>query len=112
LSSFLKRHFPNIQLADQLAKGAAIEKLEKSSNFATTHNAVARLTQFDDFTAAELQRIINAYQSNNQINWILGDDDVKEFAHKLVTIAYSSDLVDAVFPIEEMLNELEMQEMP
>lgn len=112
LSSFLKQHFADIQLADQLARGAAIEKLEHSSNFAATHNAIAHLSQFDDFTSAELQRIIEAYQSNNQITWILADDDVKEFAHKLVTMAYSNDLIDAVFPIEEMLNELELQEMP
>ncbi|MFO0923524.1 MAG: PIN domain-containing protein [Pirellulales bacterium] len=112
LSSFLNQHFADIKLADQLAKGAAIEKLEQSSNFATTHNAIARLTQFDDFTAAELLRIIEAYKSNNQINWILADDDVKEFAHKLVTMAFSNDLNDAVFPIEVMLNKLELQEMP
>jgi predicted nucleic acid-binding protein len=111
LSSFLQQHFADIQLADQLAKGAAIVKLEQASNFATTHNAIARLSQFDDFTPAELQRMAEAYKSNNQINWILGDDDVKEFAHKLVTMAYLNELIDAVFPIEEMLNELEIQEM-
>ena len=112
LSEFLKQHFANIQLADQLAKSAAVEKLEQSSNFATTHNAIAHLTRFDDFTSAELQRIIDAYKSNRQIHWIIGDEDVKEFAHKLVTTAYSSNLIDEVLPIEEMLNELEVQEMP
>lgn len=111
LSGFLKEHFPDIQLADQLAKTAAIEKLEHSSNFATTHNAIAHLSKFDDFTPIDIQRIINAYLTNNQIHWILGDDDVKEFAHKLVTLAYSNELVPDVLPIEEMLNELDLQEM-
>lgn len=111
LRSFLKRHFANIQLADQIAKDAAIEKLEQSANFATTHNAIARLIQFDDFTSSELCRIIEAYKSNNQIHWILGDDDVKEFAQKLVTMAYSNQLIDEVFPVEQKLNELELQDM-
>lgn len=111
LSEFLREHFSNIQLADQLAKAAAIQKLEQSPNFATTHNAVANLCLFDDYTSLELERLITAYRTNSQINWIIGDEDVKEFAHKLVTMAYANGLVDEVYPLEEMLNDLEVEEM-
>ena len=112
LASFLTAHFANIQLADQIARETAGERIEQSGNFATTHNAIAHLVKCDDFTRQELLRLIDAYKTNNQINWIFGDDDVKAFAHKLVTMAYSNQLIDEVFPIEEMLNELELQSVP
>jgi hypothetical protein len=112
LESFFRQHFSDIQLADQLEKETAIEKLEQSSNFSTTHNAIARLSQFDDFTADELRRLISAYVSNNQISWILGDKDVKDFAYKLVTMANSNDLWDLAFPIEVSLSELDSEKNP
>ena len=87
---------------------AAIEKLENSPNFATTHNAIERLMTFDDYSREEVLRLISAYQTNNQINWILGDDDVKQFAHKIVTLAHARSLNDKASPIEKMLNDLEV----
>ena len=77
--------------------------LETSPNFATTHNAIAQLSAIDDYTPQELRRLITAYQANNQIHWILEDEDVKQLAHKLVTIAYQNELMDEVLPIEGML---------
>lgn len=112
LAEFLKLHFADVKLADQVGKHVAIERLERSANFATTHNSIERLSAIDDYTPQELSRLISAYKSNDQIHWILGDDDVQEFAHKLVTMAYDNQLIDEVFPVEEMLNELELRNMP
>ncbi len=108
LAGFLRAHFPDVRLADEVDKLAAIEKLETSPNFATTHNAIERLMRLDDYSREEVLRLINAYQTNNQINWILGDDDVKQFAHKIVMLAFACNLDDKAFPIEEMLNDLEL----
>ena len=108
LEEFLKAHFPDVRLADEIDKLAAIEKLENSPNFATTHNAIERLMTFDDYSREEVLRLISAYQTNNQINWILGDDDVKQFAHKIVTLAHARSLNDKASPIEKLLNDLEV----
>jgi predicted nucleic acid-binding protein len=112
LTDFLKVHFPEVKLADEIDKYIAIERLETSPNFATTHNAIKKLIGIDDYTPAELQRIINAYITNSQIHWIIGDEDVKAFAHKIVTLAYANGLIDEVFPLGEMLKELEIKENP
>jgi predicted nucleic acid-binding protein len=112
LSEFLRLHFADIKLADEIDKYILIERFETSPNFATTHNAIEKLIDIDDYTPKEIQRLISAYITNNQINWILGDEDVKAFAHKVVTMAYENNLIDDAFPIEEMLNELELEENP
>lgn len=110
LDEFLRQHFGEVRLADQAHKYVAIEKLETSPNFATTHNAIATLATIDDYTPDELIRLVTAYLSNPQIHWILGDRDVGEFAYKLVTMAYEIDLISEVYPLEEMLGELELEE--
>lgn len=107
LAEFLKAHFADIKLADEIDKLIAIERLETSPNFATTHNALSQLNRIDDYTPQELHRLITAYTSNNQIHWIIGDTDVKAFAHKLVEMAIANDLIDKVIPILEILNKLE-----
>ena len=108
LAGFLKAHFPDVRLADEIDKLAGIEKLETSANFATTHNAIERLMTFDDYSREEVLRLINAYETNNQINWIFGDEDVKQFAHKIVTLAHARSLKDEVSPIQRILNDLEV----
>jgi hypothetical protein len=110
LSDFLKKYFASIELADQLAKVAAVERLEQSSNFATTHNVIAQLSQIDDFTDDELRRMLEACISNSQILWIIGDADVREFAGKLVKMARANGLEAEAGPIEDMLVELDFLE--
>lgn len=112
LADFLNEHFADIKLADEIDKYITIERLERSPNFATTHNAIKDLIGIDDYTPTELQKIINAYLSNNQINWIIGDDDVKAFADKIVTLAYANGLINEVLPLEFMLKELEKRMNP
>lgn len=109
LADFLKAHFSEIHLADEVDKVCAIERLESSPNFATTHNAVKKLEPLDDFKKEEISRMLTAYVSNSQISWIIGDDDVRQFAHKLITHAYNANLIDEVHPLEEILNELEIE---
>jgi predicted nucleic acid-binding protein len=87
LPEFFQREFPDIQLAEEIDKLEAIERLERSGSFAATHSAIAMLLQYDDFKDSELQRILAAYLSNNQIQWILGDSDVKSFAAKVADLS-------------------------
>jgi hypothetical protein len=97
LGDFLRDKFPKFRLADEDSKLAAIAKLEDSKNFATTHNAIATLATVPGFSRPELLRLINAYQINDQVEWILADHDVKQFAHRLVEMAYKKDMIDECY---------------
>jgi hypothetical protein len=84
LSSFLSEHFPKAHLASELEKECAITKLAVSASFAQTHNLVARLDRHAEFTKAQVDGILDAVLSNNQVNWILDDEDVCNFIKRVV----------------------------
>ncbi|VVH64978.1 hypothetical protein BSPLISOX_2179 [uncultured Gammaproteobacteria bacterium] len=57
-----------------------IEQLVFSSNFGTTHNTIEQLTPYINyFSDEEILKILDASFSNEQIKWIIEDEDVKEF---------------------------------
>ncbi len=109
LTAFLKHHFPEVRLADEVGRLLAVERFETSSNFATTHNAIKQLSRFDDFSKDELARLVNAFNSNDQIGWILGDEDVKEFADKVVRLAFANGLDAIAVPLAESLMQLDAE---
>ena len=84
LSGFFKECFPNISLANEVGKDLAIQKLATSANFAETHKAIAKLSNHQDFTEVQANSLAGIAQSNNQVYWILSDDDVFHFYSKLV----------------------------
>jgi predicted nucleic acid-binding protein len=110
LAEFLSAYFPDIKLADEIDKISAIEHLEKTVTFRTTHRAVAKLMGFDDFSKNEVLRILNAYITNDQVHGILEDPDIHKFALKVVEMAYACELIDNAYPLEEMLNDLELED--
>jgi hypothetical protein len=70
----------------QSAKNAAIDSLVKSWNFASTHAAIKALALYkNDFTEDEVNILLRAALENNQIRWIIGDEDVSEFYLNLFT---------------------------
>lgn len=107
LTDFFAARFPGIQLAEEIDKAEEIERLENSSNFATTHKAVDALSKYDDFKDAEIKRIAAAYLENSQIAWILGDEDVKAFGRKVVDLAKSPEAKEACLVLGERLDELD-----
>jgi rRNA-processing protein FCF1 len=57
-----------------------IEYLINARSFATTHSAIKELTPFIKyFSDEDILNILNASFSNEQIKWIIKDEDVKEF---------------------------------
>ena len=84
LTVFFRENFPDIKLADELEKNLLIEKLATSASFATTHIVLFKLSSFNDFTREQINDIILACISNNQIYWIATDQDVKENLSKIV----------------------------
>lgn len=84
LSQFFKEHYPDIKLASELEKELAIRSLAESCSFAATHAAVAKLSTYTEFTQAQVSELVEPALTNNQVNWIIGDPDVKEFFLALV----------------------------
>ena len=107
LTTFLKQHFPEIRLADEVGRVLAVERFEHSPNFATTHKTIEQLSQFDDFSKEEIARLITAFLFNAQIAWILGDADVKEFARKVVDLGMANGLESLTSQLAKALDDLE-----
>ena len=107
LPELLKEYFPDIKLSDEIDKKDAILKLESSYNFAATHAAIAKLNKYDQFNENEQLRLVNAFIENQQVNWIVGDEDVFDFAKKLLgQIKNASIQIDAI-PLEVMIADVE-----
>ncbi len=85
LSSFFKDRFPDIKLATELEKELFIRNLAASGSFAQTHSAVAKLSKFTEFTATQLNEIVEAAISNDQIRPIIDDTDVEAFLKSLTS---------------------------
>lgn len=79
LALFFREEFPDIRLASEMEKDLAIRDLATSGSFAQTHQVIARLAQYTDFTASQLNEIVSAVLSNNQVYWIASDTDVHTF---------------------------------
>lgn len=71
-----------------------IEALCDSASFQMTHEAIQRLLPFRDrLTTGEAVKILQSAANNQQINWILADDDVANFIRPLFD-KYSDQLTD------------------
>jgi len=80
IKPLLKAMFPLMQLKIDKEKNAAIEQLEGSMSFMSTHYAITKLAPFIDlFTVSDVKRLAEAAVENNQVEWIAGDDDVASF---------------------------------
>jgi hypothetical protein len=109
LSEFFAVHFKRIKLAADVAKATAIDRLASSSSFGTTHSAIAKLVpHLGTFTPSEAERLVEIANENNQVGWIIGDPDVKDFFVGLTQTAGLKE--DVLQQLEEMLPEDEQQE--
>ena len=61
-----------------------MKSLIDAGAFATTHSSIENLTPYLHFLSDnEILKILNAVRANEQINWIIGDEDVKQFVTTL-----------------------------
>lgn len=84
LSSLFSDEFPDIDLATELEKDILIRELATSSNFSETHQVIDKLSRFSEFTSTQLNDIVRAAATNDQIYWIAGDPDVHQFISSIV----------------------------
>ena len=99
LSSFLRTHFDGVAFSFVGAKSELIERLRTCPNFAATHEVVGELEEYGYFTLDEVTAILEAARANNQVGWILGDQDVAAFLSRValpLKDQLAPDLVDMV----------------
>jgi hypothetical protein len=102
LSSFFKEHYPTISLKTEQEKDGLIERLAASSNFAATHSLIAQLSKYDGFTQKQVEDLVNALKMNNQVLWIIDDEDVHAF-YKNIYDKYFFSLIDQSDELEKLL---------
>lgn len=104
LSTIFKDKFPDIKLASELEKDLLIKQFGSSPNFATTHATVAKLSKYTDFTGPQASEIVVSAISNNQIAWIIKDDDVHQFLKSIIkshAANIEKDIVEAAIEMME-----------
>jgi predicted nucleic acid-binding protein len=84
LSSFCKEQFPEIALASVRDKEFLIRDLVHSPSIASTQAAIAKLSYYSEFTAAQVNTIVTAAISNRQVVWSIEDDRVRSFLASVV----------------------------
>jgi PIN domain len=85
LSGFCKEQFPEISLASVRDKEFLIRDLVNSQSIGDTQKAIAKLTYYKEFSAAQVNTIVTAAISNRQVVWSIEADLVKNFLSSLVT---------------------------
>ncbi len=84
LSGFCKEQFPEIAIASVRDKEFLIRDLVNSQSIADTQKAIAKLSYYQEFTAAQVNTIVAAAISNRQVVWSIEDDRVRSFLASVV----------------------------
>lgn len=69
LNNFFQNKFLDIKLNEEYFKNKTISNLEESSSFDRTRAILLKLTKYENFSLDQINRIIDAAISNNQIYW-------------------------------------------
>ncbi len=90
LAEFAKKHFSAIKLPSDATKSSWIKKLVNSDSFSETHDAIANLRPLlQDIKWIEAHLLLISALDNNQIGWIISDDDVKSFYRQIYLKYYA-----------------------
>jgi hypothetical protein len=90
LSAFTKEHFDGIAFSFDKDKDELIDQLNHSWSYASSHGLVASLEKYGYFSQKEVERILNAAESNSQFGDILHDDDVVAFLSRIASAKEAS----------------------
>ncbi len=78
MSEFFKAKFPDIKIASEYEKDIIIKDLSASESYARTRFLLNKLSEFEEFSSEQLNELVIACNTNNQISWIRNDEDIKE----------------------------------
>jgi hypothetical protein len=90
------------QSEEELRKDELIDKLADSFNFAYTHSVIKELCEIKDWSPMQTNKLVHIALTNNQVMYILKDDDVSDFYKKLICNEVKSDELDK---LKEILNQ-------
>jgi len=79
LSTFFKDKFPDINLATELEKELLISDLKYAGSYRSARRILSNLSLFSEFTDTELNDIVFATISNNQVYRIIEDEDINGY---------------------------------
>ena len=69
----------NIDSHEDREKQKLILDLENSNSFKQTHSVISKLKQIKNWTRREKIQLQEIAKTNNQVSYIIDDDDVDEF---------------------------------
>lgn len=75
----------------EISKEELINRLEDSISFANTHSIIKQLSNHDNWSNEQKDKLFKIALSNNQVTYILKDFDVKSF-YKIISEGCNSDL--------------------
>lgn len=89
------------QSKDELRKEELIDKLEDSRSFANTHIVIEQLLKIKEWSENQKAKLFNIALENNQVTYILKDEDVKKFYSEIC----KNDNSEEAMNIKDIINE-------
>ena len=83
ISQFIAAHYPDAESSIELERELAVQKLRSSGTFASTHKAIAVLSQFCEFQESQVLDLLHVLLENDQVHFIATDVDVRTFYAEL-----------------------------
>ena len=106
LDEFLRRYYNEQALVTENYKNDLIKALENSVSFALTHSIIESLRQYSDFTDQQCEKLFSIANTNNQVNWILSDGDVRAFYEVLLETTSLKETENIKFVREKLEGDL------
>lgn len=83
LSMFLNEHFDGVAFYYDKEKDELMDELAVTGSFAGTHAVISELETHGYYSLVEVQRILDAVLSNDQVGYIVTDHDVSDFLNRV-----------------------------
>lgn len=95
LTHFLEEHIAGIKLKTEEEKEELILSLRNSNSFYSTHGIISNMNAYPDWTRTQIEELCSIAIQNDQVGWILEDNDVLSFYKKLIMPLDLSKIVDS-----------------
>ena len=106
LVAFLNEHVKDITLETENRKHELIDELKNSRSFQQTHGIIAMLSKLTGWTDAQIEELCKCAEDNDQVGWILKDQDVEAFYNSIMKDIDFSKIVEG--PISRVAEELQL----
>lgn len=103
LHDFLLKNYKDYNITLEQYKENLISNLYESSSFMETHRIISKLMEYSDLSQKNISDICIAAVENNQINWIIKDNDISTFYKKIVEDFQGED--ESVLDVKKLLDD-------